>query len=134
MKNRWIIALALAAAPSVAAAQFTTFIAPPNPVKDSIKAVVAAEQKAAADSITRTQISDMKTWVDSAAGIAVPSSDSVYRVNTITGNTEVATGMVAPNTASPLPFVLAIGAATMLLGLALLRRRKPEPKRVNSRR
>ena len=76
VSNRWMVALALiAAAPAAAAAQFTTFIAPPNPIKDSIKAVVVAEQKSLSDSITHAQITDMKTWVDSAAGIAaIPRS------------------------------------------------------------
>ena len=141
MSKRWIATLILvAAAPAALAAQFTTFIAPPNQVKDSIKAAVVAEQKASTDSVTRAQIADMKTWVDSAAGIAVPASDTMYRVKTITAATAPATaavmtaqGMVAPATASSLPLLLAMGGAAMLLGLALMRRPRPAPRRADSR-
>jgi hypothetical protein len=128
VSNRWIIALAIiAASPAVAAAQFTTFIAPPNPVKDSIKAAVVAEQRAASDSITHAQITDMKTWVDSAAGIVpVPAVDTaiVGPVTTATSN-----GVIAPSTASPLPFLIVLGGLLMLGGLSLTRRPQPLPRR-----
>lgn len=138
MSKRWIAALILmATAPAAAAAQFTTFIAPPNPVKDSIRAAVVADQRVITDSVTRAQIADMKTWVDSAAGIAVPAADSLYRVNTITATTAPSTlspnGMVAPATASPLPFLLAIGGAAMLIGLGLMTRPRPQPSRIDHR-
>lgn len=141
MSKRLILALAfLATAPAMAAAQFTTFIAPPNPVKDSIKAAVVAEQKATTDSVTRAQIADMKTWVDSAAGmVAIPKADSVYAVKTTTTATttaattaSVSDGMVAPATASSLPFMLVLGGAAMLLGLALMLR-TPEPHRLDEK-
>jgi threonine synthase len=130
--NRWIVALALiAAAPAAAAAQFTTFIARPSPVKDSIKAAVVAEQHAMSDSITHAQITDMKTWVDSAAGIAaLPAVDTALGVrSTRQTTTSVSNGVVAPATASPLPFLLVIGGSAMLLGLALLRRPQLKPRR-----
>jgi hypothetical protein len=134
--NRWIVALALiAAAPAAAAAQFTTFIARPSPVKDSIKAAVVAEQHAMSDSITHAQITDMKTWVDSAAGIAalpaaLPVVDTALGVrSTRQTTTSVSNGVVAPATASPLPFLLVIGGSAMLLGLALLRRPQLKPRR-----
>jgi hypothetical protein len=135
--KRWILTLILiAAAPSVAAAQFTTFITPPNPAKDSIKAVVVAEQKATADSVNRAQIANMKTWVDSAAGVVVPPTDTAFRVQTITGDTLTMTsaGMVAPNTASPVPFLLATGILGMLLGIALLRRPQVKAQRIRPKR
>src|SRR3954465_6138270 len=79
VSNRWIVSLILiATVPAAAAAQFTTFITPPNPAKDSIKAAVAAEQKAITDSVSRAQIANMKTWVDSAAGIVVPPTDTTF--------------------------------------------------------
>ena len=141
MSKRWIAALILiATAPAAAAAQFTTFIAPPNQIKDSIRAAVVAEQKSSMDSVTRAQIADMKTWVDSAAGIAAPASDTMYRVKTITGTTApapatvmTAQGMVAPATATSLPLLLAMGGAAMLLGLALMRRPRPASRRIDSR-
>lgn len=138
MSKRWIPALfIIALAPSVAAAQFTTFIAPPNPVKDSIKAAVIAEQKASTDSITRAQIANMKTWVDSAAGIAVPPADTAFRVQTITGDTVVmttpVTGMIAPNTASPAPVLLATGMLGILLGLMMVRRPRTRARKIDGR-
>src|SRR4051812_11340238 len=129
VSKRWVVALAIiAASPVAASAQFTTFIAPPNPVKDSIKAAVVAEQRAVSDSITHAQITDMKTWVDSASGVApVPAMDTSTvgtRVTTATSN-----GAIAPETASPLPFLLALGGGSMLLGLLLLRRPRPSARR-----
>jgi hypothetical protein len=131
VSHRWVVALAIIAAlPAVAFAQFTTFIAPPNPVKDSIKAAVVAEQRAVSDSITHAQITDMKTWVDSAAGIVpTPPADTVFppqRRTTATSN-----GAIAPETASPLPFLLALGGGSMLLGVLLLRRPRPNPRRTD---
>lgn len=135
VSNRWIVALVLvAAAPAAAAAQFTTFIAPPNPVKDSIKAVVVAAQKAVSDSITHAQITDMKTWVDSAAGVAaIPAIDTTLGVRGTTTKTTtvVSNGVAAPATASPLPFLLVFGGSAMLLGLALLRWPRLKPRRAD---
>jgi hypothetical protein len=131
VSNRWILSLILVvSAPAAAAAQFTTFITPPNPAKDSIKAVVAAEQKTTTDSITRAQIADMKTWVDSAAGIVVPSADTAVRVQTITGDTVTvaSNGMLAPETASAVPFLLLTGILGMLLGIAMVRRPRAQPQ------
>jgi hypothetical protein len=132
VSNRWILTLAfIALAPASAAAQFTTFIAPPNPVKDSIQAVVAAEQKAAADSVTRAQIANMKTWVDSAAGVMVPATDTAFAVQTVTATTETSGGLMAPDTASPVPFLLASGLMGLLIGLYLVRRPRPKAQRLD---
>ncbi len=127
----------LIAAPSVAAAQFTTFITPPNPAKDSIKAAVVAEQKAVADSVTRAQIANMKTWVDSAAGVVVPPADTAFAVQTIVGDTLMTTtagGFVAPNTASAVPFLLLTGILGVLMGVLLLRRPQVKPQRIDNER
>jgi hypothetical protein len=137
VSKRWIVSLIfLAVAPAAAAAQFTTFITPPNPQRDSIKAAVVAEQKAATDSMTRVQIANMKTWVDSAAGITVPAADTAFRVQTITGDsvtttTMTTTGMLAPNTASPIPFLMATGILGMLVGFMMVRR---SPARARAKR
>ena len=54
--------------PAALSAQFTTFVAPPRKATvDSAKATVAVA-KARADSVARMTLSDMKAWVDSAAG------------------------------------------------------------------
>jgi hypothetical protein len=137
VSNRWILTLMFLAAPSVAAAQFTTFITPPNPAKDSIKAAVVAEQKAAADSATRTQIANMKTWVDSAAGVVVPPADTAFAVRTVVGDTLMttpSTGLVAPNTASAVPFLLLTGILGMLIGVAMIRRPQVKAQRIDETR
>ena len=75
MSYRYLLALALAAGiASEASAQFTTFIPPQNKAADSVKTAVAVQQRAVADSIQRVQLTNMKTWVDSAAGsVAAPA-------------------------------------------------------------
>jgi len=133
VSKRWILSLILIAlAPAAAAAQFTTFITPPNPAKDSIKAAVVAEQKAITDSVNRAQIANMKTWVDSAAGVVVPPVDTTFRA-TLTDSMPVmtSTGMVAPNTASPVPFLLLTGILGMLIGIAMVRRPQEKPQRID---
>jgi len=133
VSKRWILSLILIAlAPAAAAAQFTTFITPPNPAKDSIKAAVVAEQKAITDSVNRAQIANMKTWVDSAAGVVVPPVDTTFRA-TLTDSMPVMTssGMVAPNTASPVPFLLLTGILGMLIGIAMVRRPQEKPQRID---
>ena len=124
--------------PAALSAQFTTFVAPPRKaVADSAPTTVAA--KARADSVARMSLTDMKTWVDSAAG----TSPQVANVNDTTmaaakaaapateaasGNVRTTTtfsnGAIAPNTASPLPAYLAAGLASFSVGLFLLRRRR----------
>jgi hypothetical protein len=132
VSKRMILSLLiLAVAPAVAAAQFTTFIAPPNPVKDSIKAVVAAEQKAASDSVTRAQITNMKTWVDSAAGVVAPPVDTSMVQAVVSSPPPATGGMIAPATASPVPFLLTTGLAGMLLGLFMVLRPRPRPRRID---
>jgi hypothetical protein len=137
VSKRWIFSLMVIALPATATAQFTTFITPPNPVKDSIKAAVAAEQKAVSDSVTRAQIANMKTWVDSAAGVVVPATDTAFAVKTITGDTvtmvQTSTGMIAPNTASAVPFLLSTGILGMLVGFAMIRRQRPKERRIDER-
>jgi hypothetical protein len=68
--RRLLVLALIAGLPGFAQAQFTTFIPPKNKVADSVKAVVVAQQKAQVDSSVQAQITNMKTWVDSAAGIA----------------------------------------------------------------
>jgi hypothetical protein len=137
VSKRWFLSLIfVASAPAAAAAQFTTFITPPNPAKDSIKAAVVAEQKAVSDSITHAQIANMKTWVDSAAGVVVPPTDTAFRVQTVTGDTVrtmTSKGVVAPNTASPLPFLFVTGLAGLLLGFVMVRSPRPRQRRYDER-
>jgi hypothetical protein len=124
--RRILLIAAFAGVPSVASAQFTTFIPPKNVVADSVKAVVAAQQKVAADSISHAQITNMRTWVDSAAGVTpapMTAADSLAGgVNTTTAaeTTSFANGTRAPMTASSLPLLALVGAGALLLGTCLL--------------
>ena len=73
MSYRYVLAFAFCTGISSAAtAQFTTFIPPQTKAADSGKTAVAAQQRAEADSIQRVQLTNMKTWVDSAAGVIAP--------------------------------------------------------------
>ena len=136
MSKRWILSLILiATAPAAAAAQFTTFITPPNPAKDSIKAAVVAEQKAVTDSVNSAQIANMKTWVDSAAGVVVPPVDTTFRATVTDSMTTMSSnGMVAPNTASAVPFLLLTGILGMLLGIVMVRRPQVKAQRIEDER
>ena len=132
--------------PAVSSAQFTTFVAPPRKaVVDSAPTTVAA--KARADSVARMSLTDMKTWVDSAAGtstqVASTNDTTMAAANASapapqvpSGNahstTTFSNGAIAPNTASPLPAYLAAGLTMFSIGLFLVRRRRRAP--VNARR
>src|SRR3954462_3423874 len=135
VSKRWIFSLILiASAPAMAAAQFTTFITPPNPAKDSIKAAVVAEQKAITDSVNRAQIANMKTWVDSAAGVVVPPTDTAFHAQammTDSLSTTASRGLVAPNTASAVPFLLLSGILGLLLGIVMVRRPQAKAQRIH---
>lgn len=86
---RRLLALALIVVPSIAGAQFTTFIPPVDKVADSAKVIAAAEKKVERERMVREQLTNMKTWVDSAAGIPiVPSGDSVRRPSTVRDSAE----------------------------------------------
>ena len=123
--HRFAVLAILAVAPAVAQAQFTTFIPPQNKVADSAKAVVATQVKAHSDSAVNMQLANMKTWVDSAAGIAQPAPGAAEAsINaTPTANTSVMAmrnGRRAPATASLLPLFALIGAIALATGVFLL--------------
>jgi hypothetical protein len=143
MSYRRLIFLALLAGlPTMVWAQFTTFIPPQknNKLTEPAKAVVAvARDTARTDTIARMKLTDMKAWVDSAAGSVVPpatapkppepvpttpaapthdtasigfvSRDSALRVRH---------GTRAPATASDLPLFALIGSAALAVGTVLL--------------
>lgn len=115
----FVLALA-AAAPTVAQAQFTTFI--PRRTADSVKAAVVATQQKVSDSVAKAQITDLKTWVDSASGIVAPgtAADSLARTTLADTSTTFRSGSRAPATASSLPLLALIGGAALLFGALLL--------------
>ena len=136
-----LVGLALIAGmPGIARAQFTTFIPPVDKAADSVKAAVVAEQKAQNDSVVTAQMTNMKTWVDSAAGIAptpvtpVTPADSLAVATTTTTTTRTdstfVNGMRAPATASVLPLLLVLGVGLIFAGILISR---TEPRRVRVR-
>lgn len=133
-----LLAAATLLTPAALSAQFTTFVAPPRKAAvDSAPTTVAA--KARADSVARMSLTNMKEWVDSAAGtstqIASANDTTMAAANAAapapqvpSGNARTTTtfsnGAIAPNTASPLPAYVAAGVASFSVGLILLRRRR----------
>ena len=140
MTSRHIFAAALLAvvAAEPARAQFTATVAPPK--RERPAAQVAAETQAAAQSDTarRTQLTEMRAWVDSAAQAAtgrpvVRQDSTVVTTTETTTTTTAAAGSVAlPATASPLPAIALGGGLLLLVGGLLLGR--PERARARSRR
>jgi hypothetical protein len=127
-----VLALALGF-PRVGSAQFTTFIPPRNQaVTDSAKAVAATQQKAQSDSAVNAQLANMKTWVDSAAGVASPpttAADSLAAQSnpqpSRADTAMAATGTRAPATASDLPLLVLSGAGMLVVGVVLVGSARP---------
>ena len=119
----FFVLAALTTLPQFAAAQFTTFIPPKNKVADSVKAAVAAAERAQADTAAAARITNMKVWVDSAAGVLpVPTTtaDTVpMMMDTLT--TTLRDGTRAPATASLLPVFVLAGLTSLALGAWLAR-------------
>jgi hypothetical protein len=126
--------------PGAAAGQFTTFT-PPRPRVDTTRvAPTPAQQQVTADSMARATITNMKAWVDSAAGdIVVNRADSAGRPiaaggpvttgSTTTGRNPTPAestmtfrdGARAPDTATFLPLLVLIGTGALGVGVVLLR-------------
>lgn len=114
-----VVALVLAARP--AAAQITTYVAPPRASAEA-RELIATADSARRDSVTRAAVTNMTAWVDSAAGVAVPSSVGADSTDPGRPVTTFVDGSVAPATASALPALLLVGAAAFGVGLMLLAR------------
>lgn len=134
-----LLSAAMLLAPAVLPAQFTTFVAPPQKATAQPKPTPAVA-KAKADSVSRMTLTDMKAWVDSAAGtgtqvanvsdttIAAATSalpPATANVTKRRSTTSFSNGAIAPNTATPLPTILLGGLGCLVLGGFLLRRRRP---------
>lgn len=146
MTFRRLLTLALVAGmPGIAGAQFTTFIPPVNKTADSIKAATVAVQQAQQDSTVTAQMTNMKTWVDSAAGILPTPVMPIDSVNTRVATTATTTatttvdttafynGTRAPATASTLPLLAVLGVGLIFAGLLVSRGDKRVPARARSR-
>ena len=119
-----VVALGLALSAGTAGAQITTYVAPPRAAKPTPQMVAAADS-ARADSAATVAMTNMKSWVDSAAGITVPSrvGDSTVAVIDSIPPAVVTTfenGAVAPDTASALPTIGVIGLVALAVGTVLL--------------
>lgn len=115
-----------------AQAQFTTFIPPQTVVQDSAaRAVAVADSvRAVADTSTAVAITNMKTWVDSAAGVASPPITPLGDSTAVAAeSTTFVNGARAPETASDLPLLLLLGGAAFFSGLLLLGGREPRRPR-----
>lgn len=146
MFRRLMLLAVVAGLPSTALAQFTTFIPPRPPAVDSVKAAVAVQQKAKTDSSVNLQLTNMKTWVDSAAGIVTPpatTSDSLAAgltpASTATASVtppdaplpdsaRFKNGIPAPATASELPLVALIGAVLLTVGFLIVSVDESQPR------
>jgi hypothetical protein len=109
----------------VASAQITTYVAPPRPLAQT--PMVAAADSVQRDSVARAAMTNMKTWVDSAAGVAVPAHVGDTVVVADPGRpvtTTFADGSVAPATASPLPSLALAGLVSLVIGALLLAHRQ----------
>jgi hypothetical protein len=127
--------MALMVCAADASAQVTTYIAPPRP-PSADPLVVAAADSARRDSIATVAMTNMKAWVDSAAGVTVPAHVGDSTVNdpgrpVTTGSgpvspnatpvtTTFSEGSVAPATASDLPALAILGVVGLLAGAALI--------------
>jgi len=125
----------IAGVPATAHAQFTTFIPPRPKAVDSVKAATAAQTKMATDSAVATQLTNMKTWVDSAAGIAGPPATTADSLAaglpapaTAADSARFRNGIPAPETASDLPLIALLGSALLALGIVMLAIDEAKPR------
>jgi hypothetical protein len=95
--------------------------------------------------VAQAHVTNMQTWVDSAAGLVAPPIDSSVvdtlaktNMNAVANaaDTTVAfrTGARAPATASDLPLLATLGGGMLLFGGLLLGIRRPAPARARNRK
>jgi hypothetical protein len=124
---------ALLAAPA-ASAQFTGLVTPPPRPAPPVE-IVARAGDVSADTTASRRMTDMKAWVDSAAvavGAQAPQDTTAPPVIVETPPAVVPApqqevtafreGAPAPDTATPLPALLLLGAGLVAGGAALRRR------------
>jgi hypothetical protein len=119
-----VAGVALTLCASQAGAQITTYVAPSRPAAPD-PAIVAAADSIRRDSLAAVAMTNMKEWVDSAAGVAVPDrvGDSIPANDPGRPITSFEDGSVAPATASDLPTLALVGFVFLLLGAGLVANR-----------
>lgn len=122
MFRRILTCAVLVAAARPAEAQITSYIAPPRAAVES-RALIATADSARRDSVERATLTNMTAWVDSAAGVSVPTSVGLDSTDPGRPVTTFADGSVAPATASALPAMMLIGFVAFGAGIVLLARR-----------
>jgi len=135
MGRTLVMSAVLIVGAGVSQAQITTYVAPPRPAAPSAQAVATADS-VRRDSVAQVTMTNMKAWVDSAAGVPAPRVAEVTRpvVNdklraSVVGDTSRTTvttfsnGSVAPATASELPLLGILGFALLAVGALLLANR-----------
>ena len=118
-----LVGAALMLSTSQLSAQITTYVAPPRPLAPSPQMVAAADADQR-DSVAQATMTNMKAWVDSAAGVTVPArvGDSISTNDPgrpVTTTTTFEDGSVAPATASDLPAFAVFGLFAFVFGTAL---------------
>ncbi|MBK5189227.1 MAG: hypothetical protein JJD97_13365, partial [Gemmatimonadaceae bacterium] len=79
LKHFPLFVCALAALTTPAGAQFTAAVAPPR-VKATVDSTVRQDSVRRATVALAARVTDMKKWVDSAAGVSIPAADSTMTV------------------------------------------------------
>jgi hypothetical protein len=142
VRQAFRVALALTLTASPAAAQFTAVVAPPKARAATSDAAARTTPGARSDSAGRTALSDMRAWVDSAAGVIVPDTttradtarrDSIAALPSAAAQVtptpppaarDLGSGERAPDTATMLPFIGMLGLGMLAAGAWLLRRER----------
>ena len=70
-----VCALAALTVAATANAQFTAAVVPPR-VKETVDTIAKQDSVRRATVAVAARVTDMKKWVDSAAGVSIPSADS----------------------------------------------------------
>ncbi len=160
VSNRVLNRIAIAAVAALvtvaavpAAAQVASVVAPPKVAHAETAQVQAKAIAAKRDTSVATRLSDMKSWVDSASGVAIkttpisatPSADSTRPRITSADTARAAStvraqparveattfhnGAAAPATATLLPMIVLAGIALLSAGVVLIRAPRGEKAR-----
>lgn len=119
-----IAGVALVLSANAAAAQITTYVATPRPLAATPQMVAAADS-ARKDAVAQVAVTNLKAWVDSAAGVAIPQHVGAVDSSALANDpgrpvTTFSEGSVAPATGSELPAIALLGVVALGIGAALL--------------